>query len=67
LENLSGIFPNLGKFNPMHLAKIILNTRDEPAGAGYPFNIPVKPIEYEQTDYFRVYRDFLTNRNEFLK
>jgi predicted ATPase len=25
----------------MHLAKVILNTREERAGAGYPFNIPV--------------------------
>lgn len=34
-----------------------------PGACLYDFDhIPVKPIEYEQTDYFRVYRDFLTKR-----
>jgi predicted ATPase len=27
--------------------------------------IPVEPIEYEQTDYFKVYRDFLKDRESF--
>jgi predicted ATPase len=39
-----------------------------PGACLYDFDkIPVNPVEYEQTDYYRVYRDFLANRNEFLK
>ncbi len=30
-------------------------------------HIPIQPIEYEDTDYYRVYHDFLTNRYKFLE
>lgn len=30
-------------------------------------NAPVRRIDYEQTDYFRIYRDFLADRNKFLE
>ena len=37
-----------------------------PGARLYDFDkIPVKPIEYEDTDYFRVYRDFLNDRQPF--
>jgi len=34
----------------------------------FSFNhIPIQKVAYEDTDYFRVYRDFLNNRDAFLK
>jgi predicted ATPase len=29
--------------------------------------IPIQKVEYESTDYYRVYRDFLNNREKYLK
>ena len=29
--------------------------------------IPVRPINYEDTEYFKVYRDFLNNRDKYLE
>ena len=38
-----------------------------PGARLYDFDhVPVQPIEYEQTDYFRVYRDFLKDPQSFL-
>ncbi len=28
---------------------------------------PIRRIEYEQTDHYRVYKDFMTDRNRYLK
>jgi hypothetical protein len=34
----------------------------------YDFDqIPIKPVSYEETDYFKVYRDFLNDRGKYLK
>ena len=34
----------------------------------YSFDcIPIKRIEYEETDYYRIYRDFLNNREKYLR
>ncbi|HUU75928.1 MAG TPA: AAA family ATPase [Methanoregulaceae archaeon] len=33
----------------------------------YSFDyIPIRKVEYEDTDYYRIYRDFLNNRNSYL-
>lgn len=38
-----------------------------PGAEIYSFNdIPVKQVEYEETDYYRVYKDFLNERRKFL-
>ena len=28
-------------------------------------SVPVKPVEYENTDYYRIYRDFMNNRGNY--
>jgi predicted ATPase len=28
--------------------------------------IPIRKVEYEDTDYYRIYRDFLNNREKYL-
>jgi len=38
-----------------------------PGAEIYSFDdIPIKPIDYEQTEYYQVYRNFLINRDEYL-
>ncbi|MDF9409603.1 hypothetical protein L7E55_14795 [Pelotomaculum isophthalicicum JI] len=29
-------------------------------------NIPVRQVEYEETDYYQIYKDFINNRNRYL-
>ena len=39
-----------------------------PEATIYSFDhIPVKKIDYEQTDYYRVYKDFMEDRNKYIK
>lgn len=39
-----------------------------PGATIYSFDyIPVKPISYEETEYYRLYRDFMNNRREYLE
>jgi len=39
-----------------------------PGAVIYSFDeIPVRPISYEDTEYFQVYRDFLNNRDKYLE
>ncbi|PKM82907.1 MAG: AAA family ATPase [Firmicutes bacterium HGW-Firmicutes-14] len=39
-----------------------------PGAAIFSFDTaPVKEVEYEETDYYRIYKEFLTNRDAFLK
>jgi predicted ATPase len=39
-----------------------------PGAVIYSFdNIPIKQISYEDTEYFRVYRDFINNRDKYLE
>jgi predicted ATPase len=38
-----------------------------PGAIIYTFdNSPVQQIQYEQTDYYRIYKDFMVNRNKYL-
>jgi predicted ATPase len=39
-----------------------------PGATIYSFDrVPVKPITYQETEYFRIYSDFLNNREKYLK
>ena len=39
-----------------------------PEATIYSFDhIHVKKIDYEQTDYYRVYKDFMEDRNKYIK
>lgn len=39
-----------------------------PGAVIYSFDtVPVKPVNYEDTEYFRVYLDFINNRDKYLK
>ncbi|MEW6182612.1 MAG: AAA family ATPase [Bacillota bacterium] len=39
-----------------------------PGAAIFSFNhVPVKQVDYEETDYFKLYKDFLNNRERYLK
>jgi predicted ATPase len=39
-----------------------------PGAIIYSFDtMPIKPIGYEDTEYFKVYRDFINNRDKYLK
>jgi predicted ATPase len=39
-----------------------------PEATIYSFDhIPVKKIDYEQTDYYRVYKDFMEDRGKYIK
>ncbi len=39
-----------------------------PGAVIYSFDkIPVRPISYEDTEYFKVYRDFLNNRDKYIE
>jgi len=38
-----------------------------PRATIYSFDhIPVKPIDYEETQYYRIFKDFLENREQYL-
>jgi len=39
-----------------------------PGASIYSFDfIPVQEIKYEETDYYRIYRDFLNNRGKYIR
>jgi predicted ATPase len=38
-----------------------------PGATIYSFNdIPVKSIDYEQTEHYRIYKDFMADRDKYL-
>ncbi|MCL5057231.1 MAG: AAA family ATPase [Actinobacteria bacterium] len=39
-----------------------------PEACIYSFDhIPIKPVQYEETEYYQIYRDFLNDRDKYLK
>ncbi|HAV10904.1 MAG TPA: hypothetical protein DCX22_04770 [Dehalococcoidia bacterium] len=60
----------------MHLARVILHPDEFPTKECYPFNLRifqetesiafVRTTSYKDTEYYRIYRDFLNNQDKYL-
>ncbi|MHB8918577.1 MAG: AAA family ATPase [Desulfocucumaceae bacterium] len=63
----------LGEMSRAGHAQFIIATHSPillalPGSVIYSFDhIPVKRLEYEETDYYRIYNDFMNNRHKYIK